>query len=130
VVNGKIRAVTTSWMSHNSNVKFVLTMLCSLLFLGGQMAALTPRLACAAQPAKSCCQGGEMPCCAASPASAPQQPATATVPNFQQQILSPVPAVVLLVLPIAGTSSISPVASAFLRTDDAPLFARHCAWLI
>jgi len=130
VVNGKIRAVTTSWMGHNSNVKFVLTILCSLMFLGGQMAALTPPLACAAQPAKSCCHGGEMPCCSASPAPDSQPPATATVPNFQQQILSPVPAVVLLVLPTAGTPLVSPAATSFLRADDAPLFARHCAWLI
>src|SRR6185369_8398548 len=113
-------------MGNNTNVKFVLTILCSLLFLGGQLAALTPPLACAAQPAKPCCHGGEMPCCSASPASDSQPPATATVPNFQQQILSPVPAVVLLVLTTAGTPLVSPAATSFLRTDDAPLFARHC----
>jgi len=117
-------------MNHNSNVKFVLTILCSLMFLGGQMAAVTPPEVCAAQPKHACCHGGNMPCCAASPASVPQSPATAMIPSLQQPILSPVPAVVLLVLTTAGTPSVSPAPAHFLRANDAPLFARHCAWLI
>jgi hypothetical protein len=111
-------------------MKFVLTILCSVLFLGEQMAAMSAPVVCDAQPAHQCCHGCKMPCCAASPASAPQAPVTATVSNFQPQILSPVPTVVLLVLPTSGIPSVSPVASPFLRANDAPIFARHCAWLI
>ena len=117
-------------MIDTPNVKFVLTILCSLMFLGGQMAAVSSPVVCAAQPVHHCCHGGNMPCCAASPASVPQAPVSGTVPNQQQQILSPVPAVVLLVLPTAGTSLISQVATSVVSVDDAPLFARHCVWLI
>ena len=118
-------------MVNNVTMKFVLTILCSLMFLGGQMAVMSAPLACAGQPSHHCGCGGKMPCCAASPSSVPPAPVAATVPaGSQQQILSSVPAVLVWVLVTAGTPSISPVSDTVLKAGDAPLFARHCAWLI
>ncbi len=112
-------------------MKFTLTILCSLLFLGGQMAGIAAPAACAGRPAQHCGCGGKMPCCAARPASLPQTPVTATMPaGSQSQILSFVPAVVVWVLAPAGDSSSAPVVSPVLTAGAAPLFARHCAWLI
>ena len=112
-------------------MKCALTILCSLLFLAGQMAAVSAPLVCASQPTHHCDCGGKMPCCATNPASSPQSPVTATVPaGLQQQILSPIPSVVVLVLATAETPSVSPANTVFLKAGDAPLFVRHCAWLI
>lgn len=112
-------------------VKFALTILCSLMFLAGQVMAPAAPGACAGRPAHHCCHAGTMPCCAASPSSVPQPPVTATVPTGSQiQILSPVPATVVWVIPTAATASISPVVTVSPKVAAAPLFARHCAWLI
>jgi hypothetical protein len=132
--------MTTNWQNSSGNrragvnnaiMKFVLTILCSLMFLGGQLAAMSVPFVCDGQPAHHCGCNGKMPCCAASPTSLPQAPVTATVPaGSQQQILSSVPAVVVWVLVTAGTPSISPLSDTVLKAGDAPLFVRHCAWLI
>jgi hypothetical protein len=118
-------------MGDNYNVKLALTILCSLMFLGGQMAAMAMPIAGASQSAHHCGCGGKMPCCAAGPSSVPHMPVTATVSaGSQNLILSPVPAVVIWFLPTAAASSISPVITISPKAGDAPLFARHCAWLI
>src|SRR5260221_11151401 len=118
-------------MSDDSTMKFVLTILCSLMFLWRQVAAMASPVACASQPARHCCHAGTMPCCATSPASVPQVPVTATVPaGSQQQILSPVPAAVVWGFAAHGPPSVSPGTNAFLWANEAPLFQRHLSCLI
>jgi len=110
-------------------VKIALSILCSLMLLWAQLAvaAVPAAGAIAGQPMKHCCCGGKMSCCHAS---APQPLAATPQLGSQNQIVSPVPAVVVWVLAAAETSSISPIVASALTAGDAPLFARHCAWLI
>jgi hypothetical protein len=113
-------------------VKFVLTILCGLLFLGGQMAAVALPMGCASQTttAQPCACGGKMACCAAKK-TADSQPLSATVPVTQQnQILTPVPAMMVWILATTEIPSSSPTATVSSKAGDAPIFARHCAWLI
>ncbi|MEJ0090523.1 MAG: hypothetical protein WDM80_12385 [Limisphaerales bacterium] len=118
-------------MNNNPIVKFALTILCSLLFLWGQVPAMASPAACASQPDRQCCRDGKMTCCSASPSSVPQTPVSATAPaGSQQQILPPVSTLVSLIFPAVETLSVSPVAAAFLQANDEPIFARHCARLI
>jgi len=108
-------------------VKIVLTILCSLLLLGGQVMVA----ASATRPvAEDCGCGGKMACCQTAPA-APTAPLDAPAPaTSQHQVLSPVPATVVWVLAAAGTPFISPTVSPSLAAADAPLFARICVRLI
>jgi len=101
------------------------------MFLAGQVMATASAMACPSQPAHHCGCGGKMPCCATDQTSAPQSPVTATVaPGSQGQFLAAATAAMIWVLPATETSSISLAIAISFRASAAPLFARHCAWLI
>jgi hypothetical protein len=108
-------------------VKIALTILCSLLFVLGQMATLSSPVVSVGHVQKNCGCGGKMSCC--QRASVPQ-PITATAQaNSQNQILSPVPPVVVWGFVPVGTGSVSPTPPSLIL-GSAPIFARDCAWLI
>ena len=109
-------------------MKFGLSILCSLLLLWAQVAVASAPVT--APAAHDCGCGGRMACCHASPAR-PAAPLDATVVIVSaHQILSPIPATVVWVLPAAGTFSISPTVPSSLTAAVAPLFARNCVRLI
>ena len=111
-------------------MKFALTIVCSLLLILGQAAAWSVPVAGACAVEKNCGCGGKMACCqtAKSPAS---QPLVAIAPTgLQNQIVSPIPATVVLVSAAAGNTSISPTVAPSLTAAVTPLFARHCVRLL
>ncbi|HEV2693208.1 MAG TPA: hypothetical protein VG347_09965 [Verrucomicrobiae bacterium] len=108
-------------------MKLALTILFSLLLLGAQ--AMVISVPAAGPAAQNCGCGGKMACCKTAPVSH-SAPVDATTATASQQILSPVPASVVLVLLAAATPSISPTVPAFLSVTGTPLFARLCVRLI
>lgn len=113
--------------TDKQTMKIALTILCSLLLVLGQAVAVSAPAGGLA--AADCGCGGKMACCQQTPV--PPAPPAATVPaGSQNQMVSPIPAVVAWVLAPAGTASISPPVSPLLTAASAPIFARHCAWRI
>jgi hypothetical protein len=109
-------------------VKIALTILCSLLFVLGQVATLSAPEISVGHVQKNCGCGGKMSCC--QKASVPQ-PLTATAQaSSQNQILSPVPAVEVRGVVPVGTASNSPTTPRLLTLGTTPIFARDCAWII
>ena len=104
-------------------MKFALTIVCSLLLLLGQV------MAAPVANAADCGCGGKMACC--KQAQVPPAPPAATAQlGSQNQMVSPVPVLVIWVLAPAGTLSISPTVASSLTAAAAPLFARNCVRLI
>jgi hypothetical protein len=115
-------------MDDYHTVKIALAIVCSLLLVLAQAMAVSVPTASANVAKPDCGCGGKMSCC--QRASAPQ-PLAATVPaSAQNQLLSPVPAAVVWVLAAAGNPQIFPTVSPVLSVGAAPIFARHCAWLL
>lgn len=113
-------------MDAQPTVKIALAIVCSLLLVLGQAMAVAVPAASAGAAVKDCGCGGKMSCCRHA-----AQPPVATVPvSSQNQIVSPVPAVMVWVLTNTGTSQISPTVSPSLSAGAAPIFARDCARLI
>jgi hypothetical protein len=108
-------------------VKIALTIISSLLLIWAQaVAAQTPvpvKTACC--PIAAC----PMPCCKAAPAPE-RTPSEATVSTASQQLLSPVPAMVIWVWSVAGTSSLAPAPSVLLTAQSTHVFARNCVRLL
>jgi hypothetical protein len=115
-------------LTDKQTVKIALTIALSLFLLLGQAVMLNVPASNASHAAKSCACGGKMSCCQA--ASVPQPPVTAAPISSQNQLLVPVPAAVLLVLPVAGTVSFSFSPLPVLAASRAPIFARNCIRLI
>ena len=107
-------------------MNFVLTIVCSLLLVLGQAAAWSAPVNCAGAAGKNCGCGGQMACCQTAKSPASQPPAATTTTGSQNQIVSPVPAMLVLVPTAAGTTSIFPTVSLSLTAAVPPLFARHC----
>jgi hypothetical protein len=109
-------------------VKIALVIACSLFLILGQATMVCGANASASVTKHDCGCGGKMSCC--QHASVPQ-PVSATAPaGSQNQILSPVPAMVVWFLANTGTTQISPTAFPSLSIGAAPIFARNCVWLI
>jgi hypothetical protein len=118
-------------MGDDLIVKFALTILCSLMFLWGQMATMATPITCASQPAHHCGHACKMPCCAASPASVPQPVSAIPVPApAQQQISLPAPNLIAWLLPEYGDSLSPSAAGSPLALDGTPLRTRLCTLLI
>jgi len=113
-------------MDNQQTVKIALAIVCSLLLVLGQAMAVSVPVASTGSAVKDCGCGGKMSCCRHAP-----QPPVATAPaSSQNQILSPVPAVLISILAKTGTAQIFPAVSPSLSAEAAPIFARNCARLI
>jgi hypothetical protein len=111
-------------------MRFVAAIVCSLLLLRGQFAVASATCAGTAKRAGNSCHcGGKMSCCAAKPVQSPV-PANNSRASFQNQIVSPVPTVVVSIFTPAGIPAIYPTVSPAETAGAAPIFARHCARLI
>jgi hypothetical protein len=112
-------------------MKLLLAILCCLPLIGGQfvaVAACVPEAAPAA-PCCDCC--GKMQCCATAPVKAPQPlPSNTTRAGVENQILSPAPALVILVGSSAGASIFARTTASLVTANAAPIFARNCTRLI
>ena len=111
-------------------MRFLLAIVCSLLFVGGQFASISS--ASVVKPSVPCCQcGGQMPCCAAKPVQTPQPlPANSPRTGAENQLLSPLPLVTVSFWSAAGPSIFPPSVSPSLNAAAAPVFARLCVRLI
>ena len=108
-------------------MRLAVAIVCSLLLILGSAVA-SPVMACGSVAADCGC-GGKMACCKS--AQVPQAPPAATTQlGSQNQMVSPVPAVVVWSMATAGTFSISPTVSSSLTAGVAPIFARNCSRLI
>jgi len=105
-----------------------LTIAFSWFLLLGQAVVFNVPAGNASHAEKNCACGGNMSCC--QTASVPQAPVTAAPVSSPNQLLVPVPAAVLLVLPVAGTVSFSFSPLPVLAASRAPIFARNCIRLI
>jgi hypothetical protein len=112
-------------------VKFALTILCSLMFLWGQMATMALPIPCSSQPAQHCGHACKMPCCAASPASVPQPVSGVPAPvSAQQQLSLPAPSLIAWLLPEYEASLSPSAAGSPLALTGTPLRTRLCTLLI
>jgi len=112
-------------------VKAIAAIFCGLLLIVSQLFSVAATASAVGHPAKQCCAcGGQMACCSEQSAPAPQPTANSVRVGSENQLLSPVPVVVVGVLATTGTPTISPTVSLAPHTGVAPLFARHCSRLI
>jgi len=116
---------------EHHRMKLVLTMVCSALLVGTPFLPARTLAACARQPARACCHGGVMPCCAARPSpGSPSVPAVPAPSVTQNQFSLLAPAVIAWTLPHQEARPHSFATGWSLTTAGAPLFARNCARLI
>jgi hypothetical protein len=107
-----------------------MTILCSLMFLWGQMATMAAPIPCTSQPAHHCGHACKMPCCAASPASVPQPVSTIPAPASAQQQLSLAPSLLTWLLPEYEASLSPSAAGSPFAVTGTPLRTRLCTLLI
>ena len=116
-------------MGESKPVKLVLSMVCSLLFLWGQVATVAAPSACALAPVRACCHAGVMPCCAAKPAPAPVSAVPLAGPTQPLSVL-PVAAALLWVLPEARVHLTASAAASSSTMPGTPLRTRLCSFQI
>jgi len=108
----------------------MLAIVCSLLLAGMPVILAQAPAAGVVRVAHACCHCGKACCTApASPASQPV-PATPVPAPSQIQLLTLAPAALLWTLPDMPAADFSASVSSPVTATGAPLYARHCAFLI
>ncbi|HTQ49781.1 MAG TPA: hypothetical protein VMJ12_03650 [Candidatus Acidoferrales bacterium] len=110
-------------------MKTMLVIVCSLL-LGWTPVPVPAQAAGVVRVAHACCHCSKA-CCVASPSPESQPvPATPVSNPSQNQLLPPAPVAWVWNLPGTPTTELFTPYPSLLTANAAPLYARHCAFLI